>query len=84
MKVFVSETQYYHPDVTVSGNPHNRGIQKMAHVPRMVVNVLSPGTETTDRRRKLRDSLACPTIEEYLLVDAQSPTGEIYREKGQR
>ena len=81
MKVFVSETRYYHPDITVSCDPRNRGTQKMVHAPRIVVEVLSPGTETIDRRRKLRDYLACPTIEEYLLVDSRSITIEIYRKE---
>lgn len=84
MKVFVSETRYYHPDVTVSCDPRNRGTQKMIYAPRIVIEVLSPGTETTDRRRKLRDYLACPTIEEYLLVDARSLTMEIYRKEGSK
>lgn len=68
MRVFVSETCYYHPDVTVSCDPRNRGMQKMILAPRIVVEVLSPSTETTDRRRKLRDYLVCPTIEEYVSV----------------
>lgn len=80
----VSETCYYHPDVTVSCDPRNRGTQKMVHAPRIVVEVLSPSTETIDRRRKLRDYLACPTIEEYLLVDSRSVTVEIYRKEGQK
>src|SRR5689334_21567976 len=45
MKVFVSETCYYHPDVTVSCDPRNRGTQKMVQGPRIVVEVLSPSTE---------------------------------------
>ncbi len=84
MRVFVSETCYYHPDVTVSCDPRNRGTQKMVQAPRIVVDVLSPSTETTDRRRKLRDYLACPTIEEYLLVDSRSMTIEIYRQEGHK
>ena len=48
------------------------------------MEVLSPSTETIDRRRKLRDYLACPTIEEYLLVDSRSVTVEIYRKERQR
>ncbi|HCI82880.1 MAG TPA: hypothetical protein DHW02_24680 [Ktedonobacter sp.] len=81
MKVFVSETRYYHPDVTISCDPRNQGTQTMVYAPRIVVEVLSPGTETIDRRRKLRDYLACPTIEEYLLVDSRSITIEIYRKE---
>ncbi len=84
MRVFVSGTRYYHPDVTVSCDQRNRGASKMVQFPRVVVEVLSPSTETTDRREKLKDYLACPTIEEYLLVDAQSLSMEIYRREGQK
>jgi Uma2 family endonuclease len=84
MRVFVSETRYYHPDVTVSCDQRNRGASKMVQFPRVVVEVLSPSTETTDRREKLKDYLACPTIEEYLLVDAQSLSIEIYQKEGQK
>jgi len=84
MRVFVAETRYYHPDVTVSCDPRNRGTQKMVYAPRVVVEVLSPSTETTDRRGKLKDYLACPTVEEYLLIDAQSLSIEIYRKEGRK
>lgn len=56
----------------------------MVQAPRIVVEVLGESTETTDRRRKLRDYLACPTIEEYVLVDSRSLTIEIYRKEGQK
>ena len=49
--------------------------------PRLVVEVLSPSTEARDRGRKLQCYLACPTIEEYLLVDARSFRIEIYRKE---
>jgi Uma2 family endonuclease len=84
MRVFISETRYYHPDVTVGCHPDDRGTKKMVQFPRLVVEILSPGTETKDRREKLRDYLACPTIEEYLLVDSRSLRMEIYRKTGKK
>ncbi len=85
MRVSISETRYYHPDVTVSCDPTDRGgTNKMVQFPRLVVEVLSPGTETKDRREKLRDYLACPTIEEYLLVDSRYLRMEIYRKTGKK
>lgn len=85
MRVFVSETRYYHPNVTVSCDPSDReGTKKIVQFPRLVVEVLSPSTETKDRREKLRDYLACPTIEEYLLVDSRSLRVEIYRKTGKK
>ncbi|HLX39443.1 MAG TPA: Uma2 family endonuclease [Ktedonobacteraceae bacterium] len=85
MRVFVSETHYYHPDVTVSCEPADReGTKKMVQFPRLVVEVLSPTTETKDRREKLRDYTACSTLEEYLLVDSRSLRVEIYRKMGKK
>jgi len=81
MKVRVSEQQYFHPDVTVSCDPHDRGMAAVIQSPRLVVEVLSPSTEVRDRGRKLQCYLACPTIEEYLLVDSRSIRIEIYRKE---
>jgi Uma2 family endonuclease len=81
MCVFISTTRYYHPDVTVGCNPGDRGTKKRVQFPRVVVEVLSPSTETTDRREKLRDYLACSTIEEYLLVDSRLRRVELYRKE---
>lgn len=81
MKVRVSEKRYFHLDVTVSCNPRDRGTVDLIQSPRLVVEVLSPGTEARDRGRKLQCYLACPSIEEYLLVDARSMRIEIYRKE---
>ena len=81
MKVRVSEKQYFHPEVTVSCDPYDRGTAAVIRSPRLVVEVLSPSTEARDRGRKLQCYLACPTIEEYVLVDARSIRIEIYRKE---
>lgn len=81
MKVRVSEQKYFHPDVTVSCDPYDRGTATFIRSPRLVVEVLSPSTEARDRGRKLQCYLVCPTIEEYVLVDARSIRIEIYRKE---
>ncbi len=81
MKVRVSETRYVHPDVTVTCNPQDRGTVDFIQSPRLVVEVLSPSTEARDRGRKLQWYLACPSVEEYLLVDSRSIRIEIYRKE---
>ncbi len=81
MKVYVSETRYFHPDVTVTCNPRDRGTTDLIQSPRLVIEVLSPTTESRDRGRKLQCYLACPTIEQYLLIDARSMRIETYRKE---
>jgi Uma2 family endonuclease len=81
MRVRVSEKRYFHPDVTVTCDPRDRGTADLIQSPRLVVEVLSPSTEARDRGRKLQCYLACPSIEEYLLVDTQAMRIEIYRKE---
>jgi Uma2 family endonuclease len=84
IKVFVSETRYFHPDVIVSCDPHDRGTVQAIQSPRLVVEVLSPSTEMTDRTWKLKNYRAHPTIEEYVLADSKSRKIEIYHKENNR
>lgn len=81
MKVRVSEKRYFHPDVVVTCDSRDRGTTDLIRSPRVVVEVLSPGTEARDRGRKLQCYLATPTIEEYFLVDFRSMRMEVYRKE---
>ena len=81
MKVLVSEKRYFHPDVTVTCDPRDRGTANFIQSPCLVIEVLSPSTEAYDRGRKLQCYLACPSIEEYVLVDIRSMRIEIYRKE---
>lgn len=82
MKVYISETRYFHPDVMVTCDPKDRGKIQAIRFPRLIVEVLSPSTELTDRTWKLKNYRAHPTIEEYILADSQAPKIERYYKKG--
>jgi Uma2 family endonuclease len=84
MKVYISETRDFHPDVTVTCDPRDRGRVQAIQSPRLVVEVLSPTTELTDRTWKLQNYCAHPTIEEYVLVDSQSLIIESYQKEQHR
>jgi Uma2 family endonuclease len=81
IKVRVSQKRYYHPDITVTCDPLDRGKKDTVQSPCIVFEVLSPSTEMTDRTRKLNDYLSHPTIEEYILVNSYSPKMELYRKE---
>lgn len=81
LKVRVSETRYFYPDVTVSCDPRNQGANLLVESPRVIVEVLSPSTEVKDRGWKLRYYLACPTVEAYLLVSQNFQRIELYYKK---
>ena len=78
-KVRLSATRYVLPDATVSCDEQDRGQIDNVQSPRLVVEVLSPSTEGYDRGRKFGFYRECPTIQEYLLIDAQRPMLEVYR-----
>ena len=84
MRVRVSEKRYFHPDVTVTCDSRDRGTADLIQSPRVVVEVLSPSTETHDRGRKLQCYLSYPSVEEYLLVDSRTMRVEIYRKEQKR
>ncbi len=84
MKVYISETRYFHPDVTVTCDPRDRGRVQAIQSPRLVVEVLSPTTELTDRTWKLQNYCAHSTIEEYIMVDSQSFKIESYHKEQHR
>src|SRR5437588_2701878 len=80
VKVQVAEDKYYYPDVTVTCNPEDiKDNLDVICAPRLIVEVLSPGTEYKDRGTKLRAYQACDSIEEYILMSTRQQAVEIYR-----
>jgi Uma2 family endonuclease len=49
--------------------------------PRLVVEILSPSTESLDRGEKFARYILCPTLEVYMLVNQAEAYIEVYRQK---
>ncbi len=67
------------PDVTVSCDLRDRGAKDAIHYPCLIVEVLSPTTEARDRGKKSLHYRPCPTIQEYLLINVDTPIIEVFR-----
>ena len=79
MKFKPSESLHVYPDVMVSCDQRDQEPeQTVIHYPRLVIEVLSPSTEATDRGEKLLAYQEYPTIQEYVMVDSQSIRAEVY------
>lgn len=78
-KVHINEKRYFHPDVTVTCDPRDRGTVDLIRSPQIVFEVLSPSTEMNDRTWKMQSYLALPTLKEYILVSANTMKMEMYR-----
>jgi Uma2 family endonuclease len=74
---------YYVPDIAVTCEPNEPGRQAMVD-PVLVVEILSPSTERTDRRLKLPAYQIIESVREIMLIDADSHHAELYRRENDR
>ncbi len=70
---------YYYPDLIVSCDPRDINAYKFIQYPKLIVEVLSPGTADKDRGDKFRDYQSIPTLQEYLLINSEKISAECYR-----
>ena len=85
-RVFISDMKlhvktwkaYYYPDVMVTCDPADSE-SHFKEQPSLVVEVLSPSTESTDRREKMLAYHTLPSLREYVLIAADKRLVEIYR-----
>lgn len=78
MKVWVSETVYYYPDVVVAcdGPGADAYYRKQ---PRLIIEVSSPGTERIDRSEKLLAYKQDKSLKEYVIVSQVRVQVEVFR-----
>lgn len=69
---------YYYPDVVVSCDPQNLNARKFIQNPRIIAEVLSPGTSGRDRGEKFKNYLKKPSLQEYILIDSEQIAVERY------
>lgn len=70
---------YYYPDLMVSCHPQDLHARKFIQFPKLIVEVLSPGTADKDRTDKFTDYQSISTLQEYLLVSSEKISVECYR-----
>jgi Uma2 family endonuclease len=69
---------YYVPDIAVTCEPNELGRQAMVD-PILIVEILSPSTERSDRRTKLPVYQNIRSVREIMLIDADNHHAELYR-----
>jgi Uma2 family endonuclease len=73
---------FYYPDVIVSCDPEDQDRFYLKY-PCLIIEVLSPSTELTDRREKLVNYRNLETLQEYVLVSQDEIKVEVYRQDAQ-
>jgi Uma2 family endonuclease len=77
LRLDVASTFYY-PDLMVTCDPRDTD-KRFIRFPKLLIEVLSPGTEAVDRREKLFAYLQVSSLEEYVLVSSFSREVVIFR-----
>ncbi|XWK88354.1 MAG: Uma2 family endonuclease [Phormidium sp.] len=79
-KLGVSENGPFHyPDVMVTCDERDRNAKKVIYHPSIIVEVLSPSTESFDRGKKFQQYRRISTLKEYVLISAEQVTVEVFR-----
>jgi Uma2 family endonuclease len=79
VKVQVSpQSPYFYPDVIVSCDSQDLNARKFIQNPRLIAEVLYPGTSGKDRGEKFTYYLKMPTLQEYILIDSEKISVERY------
>jgi Uma2 family endonuclease len=79
MKVRTQDAFYY-PDIAVSCEPGDTGLYYKT-APRLIVEVLSPGTQRYDAQEKRLAYQGLDSLQEYVMVAQEQPQVQIYRRR---
>lgn len=78
-KVNVTPSIYRYPDLVVSCDDRDKAALNAIRHPKLIIEVLSPGTEALDRGDKFKEYRNLPSLEEYVLISSTQINVEIYR-----
>jgi Uma2 family endonuclease len=78
-KVQVGHDAIFYPDVFVTCDPRDLATEVVFHHPKLIVEVLSESTQAYDRGLKFATYRQLASLQEYLLVDPDSRSVEVFR-----
>ena len=72
-------SRYFYPDLVVTCHPDDLKARDFIEHPTVIVEVLSPSTAYYDNTKKLKYYRQIPSLQEYVLIDSESISVEVYR-----
>jgi Uma2 family endonuclease len=75
----VGSTKYVYPDISVTCDERDKTTTQYITYPCLIIEVLSPTTEAYDRGNKFRMYRQNPSLQEYVLVSADTIEIELFR-----
>lgn len=74
--------RFYYPDLLVTCDVRDGETATYKRFPKLIIEVLSDGTEAFDRGDKFNDYQTLDSLAEYVLVNSKSQRLEIFRRQG--
>lgn len=71
-------SRYFYPDLVVTCHPDDLKSRNFIQHPKVIIEVLSPSTANYDRTKKLKYYRQIPSLQEYILVDSEDISVEVY------
>ena len=79
VKVQANEnSRYFYPDLVVTCHPDDLKARDLITQPKVIIEVISPSTANYDRGDKFKYYRQIPSLQEYVLVDSESISVEVY------
>ena len=72
-------SRYFYPDLVVTCDPEDLKSREFIQNPKVIVEVLSPSTANYDRIEKFKYYRQIPSLQEYVLIDSESMSVEVYQ-----
>lgn len=76
-----ANSSYFYPDVVVTCSAADATSRQIKREPRLIVEVLSPGTEAYDRGEKFLRYRQIASLSEYVLVDFENRRVDVFRKQ---
>lgn len=71
-------SRYFYSDLVVTCDPEDLKSRDFVQHPKVIIEVLSPSTANYDRGDKFKYYRQMPSLQEYVLVDSESISVEVY------
>jgi Uma2 family endonuclease len=78
-KVNVTSSRYRYPDLVITCDERDKSALNAIQYPKLIVEVLSVGTEALDRGDKLKEYCRLSSLKEYVLISSTQISVEVYR-----
>jgi Uma2 family endonuclease len=72
-------SRYFYPDLVITCDPEDLKSRQFIQNPKVIVEVLSPSTASYDCTKKLKYYRQIPSLQEYVLIDSESMSVEVYQ-----